>query len=89
MMRMVAQAAEICKSKLGAGLKAANAEVIQKWLATYVKRGVHLCLDVATVKRRLDNWTLIQKHIRVVQLIEAAVQHWGRDNLLASPRSSR
>ena len=38
-----------------------------------------------TVERLLGNWSHIQKNQKVVDLIEASVQRWGRNNLLDWP----
>ena len=86
MMRMVVQAATVCKAKLGGPcLKKSNAAIVHDWLVRNVKWGLRHCPEVQTVQRLLDNWNLVQKHPRVVQLMEASVQQWGRDNLLDGP----
>ena len=47
--------------------------------------GALRCPDADTVERHLANWTQIQTHPRALELIEAAVQRWGRNNLLDWP----
>ena len=84
LMRIVAQAADFVRAKLTSAKKA-NAQVVQEWLAANVNWGALRCPDVQTVDRHMANWGPIQKHTRVWQLIEAAVQRWGRNNLLDWP----
>ena len=50
-----------------------------------MKWGLLHCPDTKTVKRHLDNWAGILKCPAALNLIEAAVNRWGRDNLLDWP----
>ena len=84
LMRIVAMATEFVSSKLVSGKKA-KADLVHKWLATNVRWGAFNCPDVATVERHLSNWTALQKNAKVMELVEAAVQRWGRNNLLDWP----
>jgi hypothetical protein len=84
LMRIVMVAADIVKSKLVSGKKA-NAEFVHKWLVDNVRWGAFNCPDVSTVERHMSNWGAIQKNGRALALIEAAVQRWGRNNLLDWP----
>ena len=84
LMRIVAKAAELTLSKL-TGVKKANARVIQEWLAKHVNWGALRCPNTETVERLLGNWAHIHKNPKVLELIEAAVQRWGRNNLLDWP----
>ena len=43
------------------------------------------CPNVETVERVLGNWGHVQRSPRVLELMEAAVQRWGRDNLFDWP----
>jgi hypothetical protein len=84
LMRIVTAVAEFVKAQLVSGRKA-NAEIVHIWLAANVRWGVFNCPDVSTVERHMVNWGAIQKNERAVQLIETAVQRWGRNNLLDWP----
>ena len=84
LMRIVARAAELTQSKL-AGLKKANAEIVQKWLTDHVNWGTNRCPNVETVERLMGNWAAIQKNQKVLELIEAAVTRWGRNSLFDWP----
>ena len=80
LMRIVMVAADIAKAKLVSGKKA-NAEFVHTWLVDNVRWGAFQCPDVSTVERHMVNWGAIQKNGRAVELIESAVQRWGRNNL--------
>ena len=84
LMRIVAQAAEFSKSKL-TNAKKANAHVVQEWLVSNVNWGSLRCPSAEMVERHLANWSHIQNNAKVLELIEAAVQRWGRNNLLDWP----
>ena len=84
MMRIVAAAADIVRAKLVSGKKA-NAVFVHKWLVENVRWGVFHCPDIPTVERHMSNWGAIEKNGRALELIEAAVQRWGRNNLLDWP----
>ena len=43
------------------------------------------CPDVITVKRHMNNWAALQRSPRAQELIEAALNRWGRENLLDWP----
>ena len=60
-------------------------EQVQQWLQQHVKWGLLHCPDTKTVKRHLDIWAGILKCPAALDLIEAAVSRWGRDNLLDWP----
>ncbi len=55
------------------------------WLVENVHWGALHCPCVQTVERHMSNWGAIQKDARVVAIIEAALQHYGRNNLLDWP----
>ena len=84
LMRIVATAAEFSSSKLVSGRKA-KADVVHKWLVTNVRWGAFNCPDIATVERHLANWVALQRNPKVMELVEAANQRWGRSNLLDWP----
>jgi hypothetical protein len=84
LMRIVAQAADFMKAKL-TSTKTANVTFVQEWLATNVNWGALRCPDIQTVERHLFNWGHIQKHANALEVFEAAVQRWGRNNLLDWP----
>ena len=86
LMRVVAKAAELTLSKLP-GVKKADAQIVHQWLAQHVNWGalVLRCPNTETVERHLKNWASIQKNPKVLELIEAAVQRWGRNNLFDWP----
>ena len=84
LMRMVATAAEFVSSTLVSGKKA-KSELVHKWLVTNVRWGAFNCPDVQTVERHLGNWAAIQKNPKVMELVEAALQRFGRNNLLDWP----
>ena len=80
-MRIVAAAADIVKGKLASGKKA-SPEAVRNWMADNIRWGVFSCPDVLTVQRHMNNWTAIARNAKALQLIESAVQRWGRNNLL-------
>ena len=84
LMRIVAAAAEFSSSKLITGKKA-KADLVHKWLVTNVRWGAFNCPDIATVERHLANWVALQRNPKVMELVEAANQRWGRNNLLDWP----
>ena len=84
MMRIIAQAAEFERPKLPGGKKA-NADVVHKWLMANVNWGVRGAPDVGTVERHMQNWEKIRANARTMAVIEAAMQRWGRNNLLDWP----
>ena len=43
------------------------------------------CPNAEIVERLLLNWTSVQSNSKVLEVIEAAVQRWGRNNLLDWP----
>ena len=53
----------------------------QEWLGKNVNWCALRCPDTNTVERHLANWTHI-KNAKALGPIEAAVQRWGRNNLL-------
>ena len=84
LMRIVAQAAEFTKSK-HTSTKKVNAQIIQDWLLEHVNWGALRCPSAETLERLLQNWSQIQNNARVLELLESAVQRWGRNNLLDWP----
>ena len=82
--RIVAKATDIVKMKLG-GNKKADAASVRKWMVDNVRWGAFERPDVQTVARHMTNWAAISKQKVVVQLMEAAVQRWGRNNLFDYP----
>ena len=56
-----------------------------RWLATNVNWGALRCPDIPTVERHFLNWGHIQTMRRFWEPVEAAVQRWGRNNLLDWP----
>ena len=84
LLRIVMKAADIVKTK-GGGNKKPTAQSIQAWLKENVHWGVGQCPDLSTVERHLANWAALQKSPRALQLVESAVQRWGRENLLDWP----
>ena len=83
-MRIVVAAADIIKPKRVSG-RQMNAAVAHKWLVENVNWGAFHCPDVLTVERHVANWAAIQKDAKVLAIIEAALQHYGRNNLLDWP----
>ena len=83
MMRMIATAADIVGSSQAS--KKANAQLVHQWLTDNVRWSLFNCPDVLTVERHLSNWAAITKNVRVMSLIEAVLQRWGRNNLLDWP----
>ena len=81
---IVAHAADLTQAKTVANKKP-SPEQVQQWLQQHVKWGLLHCPDTKTVKRRMDNWAAIQKCPAAMDLIEAAGNRWGRDNLLDWP----
>ena len=84
LLRIVARAADIVQAATAGGRKP-TPEKVQEWLRQNVKWGLQHCPDTKTVKRHMDNWAAIQKCPAALELIEAAVNRWGRDNLLDWP----
>ena len=84
LLRIVARAADLVQAATVAHKKP-SPEQVQKWLQENVKWGLLHCPDTKTVKRHLDNWAGILKCPAALDLIEAAVNRWGRDNLLDWP----
>ena len=84
MMRIVAKAAHIVTSSLVSGKKA-SAAAVHTWMDQNIRWGAFQRPDVATVERHMRNWAAIQKCQRALALIEAALQRWGRNNLLDWP----
>ncbi len=84
LMRIVTVAADIVKAKLVSGRKG-NAKIVHTWLVANVRWGTFHCPDVLTVERHVANWAAIQKDAKVLAIIEAALQHYGRNNLLDWP----
>jgi len=84
LLRIVARAADLVQAATVAHKKPSPEEV-QKWLQENVKWGLLHCPDTKTVKRHLDNWAAIAKCPAALNLMEAAVNRWGRDNLLDWP----
>ena len=88
MLRIVAAAAGFVAGsalKNLANNKKASAPLVHKWLTKHVRWGAFQCPDVATVERHMANWGAIQKNKRALDLMEAATQRWGRNNLLDWP----
>ena len=83
-MRIVNQAASFCKGAGTAGKKG-NVAAVHVWLTQNVTWGAFKCPDIQTVERLMTNWTALQKSQRAMDLIESAMQRWGRDNLLDFP----
>ena len=88
LMRIVAKAADFAASPLS-GAKRANAARVQEWLNQHVNWGTLCCPNKETVERHLTNWSAIQNSRRVLELIESAMQRWGRNNLLDWPTKIR
>ena len=84
LLRIVAATVDIVKAKLGNNKKA-NAEMVHKWLVDNVNWGALQTPDLSTVQRHMKNWNAIGKNEKVINLIESAVQRWGRGNLLDWP----
>jgi hypothetical protein len=84
LLRIVARAADLVCDQTAAGKKP-SPEKVQQWLQQHVKWGLLHCPDTKTVKRHMDNWAAIQKCPAAMNLIEAAGNRWGRDNLLDWP----
>ena len=84
LLRIVSKACDIVTAKLCSGKKAQSSKV-HKWLVDNVNWGVFHCPDVATVERHMGNWLIIKHNQRVLDVIEAAMQRWGRNNTLDWP----
>ena len=84
MMRIVAAAADIMRSKLVSTTNA-NAKVVHKWLVENVRWGTFNCPDVRAVGMHLSSWGATEMNGRALGVIEAAVQRWGRSNFLDWP----
>ncbi len=82
MMRIVSAAADIMKSKYVNANKKANVELVHNWLVTNIRWGAFHCPDIQTVTRHMDNWQAIKKDDGALAVVEAAVQQYGRHNLL-------
>ena len=80
LLRIVAHAASI----VNRGTKP-DAAAVSAWLNEHIKWGTFHCPDVKTIERHLKNWEAISKSKRAVQLLDAATQRWGRENLLDWP----
>ena len=65
--------------------KKPDAAAVSAWLNEHIKWGTFHCPDVKTIERHLKNWEAISKSKRAVQLLDAATQRWGRENLLDWP----
>jgi hypothetical protein len=84
LLRIVARAADIMMGHTAAGKKP-SPEMVQHWLQQHVKWGCNHCPDIRAVKRHMDNWAAIQTCPAASDLIDAALNRWGRDNLLDWP----
>ena len=83
LLRIVARAADLVKAQRVGGK--ASPEKAQGWLQQQVKWGLLHCPDLKTVKRHMETWAALQKCPAALDLIEAAVNRWGRDNMLDWP----
>ena len=84
LLRIVARAADFVRDRSAARGKP-SPEKVQQWLRENVTWGLLHCPDAKTVKRHMDNWAALQQCPAAMDLIEAAVNRWGRDNLLDWP----
>ena len=84
LLRIVGQAAAICKAKLQSGKKA-SPEMVHKWLLANVRWGASHTPNEETVKRHMANWEVLEKNPRVVDVVENALQRFGRGNLFDYP----
>ena len=84
LLRIVYRAADLAQAQTVAGRKP-SPEQVQQWLQQHVKWGLLHCPDTKTVKMHMVNWAAIKKCPAALDLIEAAVNRWGRDNLLDWP----
>jgi hypothetical protein len=84
LLRIVARAADFVRDRTAARGKASPEKVTQ-WLQENVTWGLLHCPDTRTVKRHMENWAALQKCPAAMDLMEAAMNRWGRDNLLDWP----
>ena len=82
LLRIVVRAADLVRGPTG---RKPSPEKAQEWLEENVKWGLFHCPDAKTVKRHMENWDAIKVCVQSVNLIEAAGNRWGRDNLLDYP----
>ena len=54
------------------------------WWRTYIWGAFH-CPDVQTVERHIANWAAFQKDLKVLSIIDTALQHYGRGSMLDWP----
>ena len=79
-MRVVGQAAEFVTAASSSGKKA-DAKAVCKWLQLRIRWSSFHCPDPQTVERLLTNWAAIKKHLRAMDLVEAAESRYGRNQL--------
>ena len=84
LLRIVAKAVDLARGKTAGGGRP-KPEKVQEWLKVNLNWGLLHCPDENTVKRHMDNWSALENCPTAMQLIEAAVSRWGRDNLLDWP----
>ena len=84
LLRIVAKAVDLVRAKTAGGGRP-KPEKVQEWLKVNLNWGLLHCPDENTVKRHMDNWSALENCPTAMQLIEAAVSRWGRDNLLDWP----
>ena len=84
MMRIVAATADIQRSKHVDGKKT-KPGVVHMWLVDNVRWGAYSCPDVHAVNRHMNNWGAIEKNAKALEVIDSAMQRWGRNNLLDWP----
>jgi len=83
LLRIVATAAECVKSTVVNGKK--TAERVRAWLVENVNWGALQGPDVPTQQRHMCNWAALAKNKEVWELMESALQRWGRDSLFERP----
>ena len=62
-----------------------NATIAHTWLLENVRWGTFRCPYVQAVERHIANWAAFQKDLKVLSIIDTALQHYGRGSMLDWP----
>ena len=86
LMRVIAHARDITSAQQSGGRRA-SFKIAHAWLAANIKWGIRKCPN--EVDHQLRCWERLEKAPKALELVEVALQRWGRDNLLDYPTKIR
>ena len=87
-MRVIVYAREIVSPKQAGGRKA-SPKLVHAWLVEHIKWGIRKCPNDDEVDHQLRCWERLEKVPKALQLVDMALQRWGRDNLFDYPTKIR